>query len=303
MFTNPDDRHRFLDLNSLQSNIKFTMETEREGKLPFLDVYISREDDNFITTVYRKSTFSGLGLNFYSFTDRQFKINSCRTLIFRAFKICSNWHLFHKEIIFLTNFFKCNSYPSHILPKLINQFLNKLFEPLSQITTVPKKVVYISLPYIGIHTKALKRELLSSLNHLYTMADFKICFANPLTLQNLFRFKDTLPELMQTRVIYKYICPKCNLGTYVGCTERLLKVRIDSHKGISHRTGSTLNVKETSAIRAHCQRCRVHIDSKDFKILAKSRYSSDLLILESLLIKSHFPKLNNDISSTPLYIA
>ena len=98
MFTNPDDRHRFLDLiNSLHSNIKFTMETEREGKLPFLDVYISREDDHFITTVYRKSTFSGLGLNFYSFTDRQFKINSCRTLIFRAFKICSNWHLFHKK--------------------------------------------------------------------------------------------------------------------------------------------------------------------------------------------------------------
>ena len=135
------------------------------------------------------------------------------------------------------------------------------------------------------------------------MANFKFCFTNPLILQNLFKFKDALPELMQSGVVYKYNCPKCNLGTYIGSTERLLKVRIDSHKGISHRTGSKLNVKEISAIRAHSEKCSRVIDSKDFRILAKTRNISDLLILESLFIKSHSPKLNSDTSSTPLCIA
>ena len=122
-------------------------------------------------------------------------------------------------------------------------------------------------------------------------------------MQCLFRFKDTLPELMQSRVIYKYSCPKCNLGTYIGCTERLLKVRIDSHRGTSYRTGCTLNVKENSAIRSHCKKCKLDISTKDFKILSRANCSSDLLILESLFIKSHIPNLNSDSSSTPLYIA
>ena len=279
------------------------METEREGKLAFLDVYVMRKDGTLITDVYRKSTFSGLGLNFYSYTDGNFKINFCRTLIFRAFKICSSWYLFHKEMNILSKFFSCNSYPSHILPRLVNKFLCNFFEPPLQIATVPKKTIYLSLPYIGIHAKTLKRELTLCMSRFYPMADFRFCFTNPRTLQSLFKFKDTLPELMQSGVIYKYFCPKCNLGTYVGCTERLLKVRIDSHKGTSHRTGCLLNVKETSAIRNHSKKCRVNVSGTDFKILAKTKCSSDLLILESLFIKSHFPKFNNDASSTPLYIA
>ena len=304
MFRSPDDRGRFLEfINSLHSNIKFTMETEREGKLAFLDVYVMRKDGNLITDVFRKSTFSGLGLNFHSFTDRKFMMNSCRTLIFRAFKICSNWHLFHKEINFLGKFFSSNSYPSHIFPKMVNKFLCNFYEPPLQITTVPKKIIYLSLPYIGIHTKTLKNELISCMTRLYPMADFRFCFTNPRTLQSLFKFKDTLPELMQSGVVYKYFCPKCSLGTYVGNTNRLLKVRIDSHRGTSHRTGCNLNVKETSAIRDHSRKCKVDITGADFKILARTNCSSDLLILESLFIKTHFPNLNNDTSSTPLYIA
>ena len=304
MFKDPNHKDRFLDfINSMHHNINFTMETERESKLPFLDVYITRETGSFVTSVYRKSTFSGLGLNFYSYTDKKFKINSCKTLIFRAFKICSNWQLFHKEINFLSSFFKWNSYPSHIFPAIVNRFLHNFHEPSAQITTVPKKVIFASLPFIGIYTKVLKQELTQAMNRLYPMANFKFCFTNPLILQNLFKFKDALPELMQSGVVYKYNCPKCNLGTYIGSTERLLKVRIDSHKGISHRTGSKLNVKEISAIRSHSEKCSRVIDSKDFRILAKTRNISDLLILESLFIKSHSPKLNSDTSSTPLCIA
>ena len=135
------------------------------------------------------------------------------------------------------------------------------------------------------------------------MATFRFCFTNSQTIQSLFRFKDSLPELMQTGVVYKYTCPKCNLGTYIGSTERLLKVRIDSHKGVSHRTGSLLNVKENSAIRAHSQKCRSKINTNDFKILTKSKNNVDLLILESLFIKSKTPNLNADTSASPLSIA
>ena len=46
-------------------NIKFTMETEEKGQLPFLDVLLSKQSasdrqGSFITSVYRKKTYTGL---------------------------------------------------------------------------------------------------------------------------------------------------------------------------------------------------------------------------------------------------
>ena len=43
------------------------METEKENKLPFLDVEVIRKQGKFTTTVYQKPTFSGVYSNFGSF--------------------------------------------------------------------------------------------------------------------------------------------------------------------------------------------------------------------------------------------
>ena len=47
--------------------MSFSMETEKENKLSFLDVEVIREQGKFATTVYRKPTFSGVYSNFESF--------------------------------------------------------------------------------------------------------------------------------------------------------------------------------------------------------------------------------------------
>ena len=49
------------------------METEERGQLPFLDVLLSKQSvsdrqGSFITSVYRKKTFTGLLTNYFSFT-------------------------------------------------------------------------------------------------------------------------------------------------------------------------------------------------------------------------------------------
>ena len=47
--------------------MSFSMKTEKESKLPFLDVEIIREQGTFTTTIYRKPTFSGVNSNYESF--------------------------------------------------------------------------------------------------------------------------------------------------------------------------------------------------------------------------------------------
>ena len=56
-------------MNCQHPNISFTVETENDGCLPFLDVLVGRNDGSLLvsrkdgsleTSVYRKSTLSGL---------------------------------------------------------------------------------------------------------------------------------------------------------------------------------------------------------------------------------------------------
>ncbi|XP_068749298.1 uncharacterized protein [Montipora capricornis] len=58
-------------LNTRHPNIKFTMELEENQEIPFLDVRIKRNLNNFTTTVHRKTTFTGLYTKWDSFTPRK----------------------------------------------------------------------------------------------------------------------------------------------------------------------------------------------------------------------------------------
>ena len=89
----------------------------------------------------------------------------------------------------------------------------------------------------------------------------------------------------------------------MGSTKRMLKVRIDSHRGVSHRTGCTLNKKEFSNIRDHATKCKVPVSYDNFEIIAQASDDTSLPILESLNIKQLVPSLNCQGSSAPLYIA
>ena len=161
----------------------------------------------------------------------------------------------------------------------------------------------MSFPFLG----SLSEQFQTSTNNIICkylpFLSIDIIFVNPLALSNFFKFKDSLPSEMRSNLVYLYTCPRCPRGTYVGETSRMLKVRIDCHKGVSYRTGDELKKKEHSNIRNHALKCKSPIDYNNFKILANTKNKSDLPILESLLIKSLNPTLNSDLSSTTLHIA
>ena len=85
-------------LNRQHKNIKFTSETENENSISFLDIKITRDNNKFMTSVYRKPTFSGVFTNFESFIPKSYKYNLLFTLLHGAFKLCSNFERFHQEI-------------------------------------------------------------------------------------------------------------------------------------------------------------------------------------------------------------
>ena len=65
----------FKKLNSLHGAIQFTNETEVNNQISFLDFLITRKDNKFIASVFRKLSFTGQYLNFQSYCSKRRKIS------------------------------------------------------------------------------------------------------------------------------------------------------------------------------------------------------------------------------------
>ena len=94
-----NDAESFLKfLNEQHPNIKFTLETEVEGKLPFLDILVQKQGNTLNTQIYRKQTDTGLLTNFGSFTSFGYKVGLIKTLIDRVYKINNTWEGFIRDV-------------------------------------------------------------------------------------------------------------------------------------------------------------------------------------------------------------
>ena len=151
---------------------KFTAENEYERKLSFLDIQLTRQNNSISTSIFRKSTFTGLGMNFLSFIPFQFKTNAIKTLLYRCYHLCSDWRSIHLELGFLTTYFQNNKFPLHLIQRNIRSFLNKTLSPNPNKTTEKPTVHYISLPYYGLCSYDIRKKLNKTLKHCYPQTVF-----------------------------------------------------------------------------------------------------------------------------------
>ena len=301
LFSDPSHVDKFHSyLNRQHPSIKFTYEIENNRKLSFLDCCVHREDLHFSCSVFRKDSFTGLGTSFYSFCPMNFKINAIKTLLFRAFNVCSNYNYLHDEFSFLTSFFRSNGYCSFFVQNCIKKFMAKKYRP-DDSTQFSKPDVFFSLPYFGPQSLKLKEELMSLFRKFIPDRTFSFILCNRNTIGSLFPYKDRLPTHMLSSVIYEFCCSQCESG-YVGMTSRNLYMRVAEHVGKSFRTGVPLSSPPHSAVREHTVSCDSRLRSSDFKVLASASSTLDLKILESLYILKTKPKLNNMQCSYPLSI-
>ena len=127
LFDSSSQNHEiFLDfLNKQHTNIRFTFEVG-PSSLPFLDVSVQLDSLRCpIFTVFRKETYTGLLLNYRAFCPFAWKKALIMGFLKRAFTVCSNWFLFHQEVMTLRNYFTRNGYPQELFERVLNVFLTK----------------------------------------------------------------------------------------------------------------------------------------------------------------------------------
>ena len=155
-----------------------------------MDINIIKTTSGIEFNVYRKPTHTDLGLSFFSFITNRIKKCTIETLLHRGYSICSNYLNIDSEFQYLTKFFTTNGYTKTYIEKIINRFLikkqtNKLYVP-----GCAKLKLYISLPYFGISSEKMKKDLSKVLCKRYKFLNPQIILNNKFKIKNFFAFKD-----------------------------------------------------------------------------------------------------------------
>ena len=140
-------------MNSIRPSIHFIMEKEQVNKLPFLDILVTRTEQRFRSSVYRKPTFIGQYLNFNSHSDTD---------------------AYQEEMISLRHNVHRNNYPERI--KSAPRNLDR------RIQDNTRKLTIVCLPYV--------KGLAERIQKICSSYDIWTVFTSGSTLQRyLFRVK------------------------------------------------------------------------------------------------------------------
>ena len=301
LFRDQSHANLFLNyINNQHNNISFTMEVEADGTLPFLDVTITKSCNSFNTSVYRKPSNSNLTISYFSFCSFNFKLNSIKSLLSRAYGICSNYDLLNREFEYIKQLFHMNGFGKHFVDLQIGKFLSKKFT-ISRPNVDEKQKLYFTIPYFGSQSEELRTEISKLMHKYFNNISFQLVLCNPYKLGNFFSYKDKISKGMRSSLVYKYCCARC-ASEYVGSTSRALATRVAEHAGRSYRTNRILTNPPNSNIYEHANNCDSPITLENFSILNSCNNISDLHILESLYIYKLHPVLNGSQSAVPLNI-
>ena len=106
-------------MNSFHEQIQFTYEVEHNNKLTFLDILLIKNANKIDTTVYRKPTNNDVYLNWNTHAPTTWRKGILRTILSRAYTICSSETYFNEEIKYIESTFeKVNNYPKYVITQL-----------------------------------------------------------------------------------------------------------------------------------------------------------------------------------------
>ncbi len=303
-------------LNSRHPNIRLTVEEERQGVLPFLDLLITRPNTTvgrkFSLQVYRKSTHSDSYVHYRSSHPFSAKKNVMNCLLLRAYRLLRNHPDKLKiELNYLQRAFclERNGYPRTVVQKWMNSFRRELDRnpskldlpvktglPLgtdsqvqNQLTVYPvrKWLPTLITPYVP--------NLSEKLRSVASRCGVRSWFTYGGKVgDSVCQFKDKLHLSKSSNSVYSV---SCSCGThYVGKSGRNLKIRIHEHCLASSKSTLSLHVRaENDRIEQDPESTedRHEIDGLSTFIISQERNARKRRLMESICIKSKAAKLCN----------
>ena len=268
------------EINELDDNLKFTLERESNGTIPFLDMRIIRKERTLESTWYTKPTDTGLKMNFHALAPLKYKRSAVIGMVHRIFRACSTKRNFDESLNRARTILAKNQYPKSFVESIISETRKKLENEQVEQTEPDeekeeKKKFYVQ--YRGKISDQFQRSL-HKLN-----APCIVTFTLKKLKTTLPSLKSSIEKSYKSSVVYKINCPRCQ-SCYVGYTCRHLITRIKEHR--CPRAPVTIHLNA-------CSNGSYTLSMDDVEIIASSSISEDFLMtLEALYINQLKPKFN-----------
>ncbi|XP_046407905.1 uncharacterized protein LOC124172509 [Ischnura elegans] len=266
-------------INSQHPTIQFTMEMEKDRRIPFLDVIVNRRIDGSLGhEIYRKPTHTDRYLIAHSRHHPSQKASLVATLLHRAYKLLDAESL-AKEKEHLITTLKRNGYNRKMILKRTAQVEKRHRTRGKEKQPSEKPETYAHIPYVAATSEKISRILKKNI-----VTRFK-CVTK--INQIIPKPKHKIPNNLNEGV---YRIP-CSCGkSYIGETCRSIKIRLQEHKG------ATQNKKfDLSAVAEHEWSEPGHnIIFDEAKIIAKEKRYYPRRIREPIEIIKTPKKINRE---------
>jgi hypothetical protein len=273
--------------NSQHKNLQYTYEIEKDGKLPFLDVIISRDDFKTVQ-IYRKPTDTMRIIPSTSNHTRQHKMAAFNHLIHRMLTLPLNQEGMENEWNHIMDIADINGYDKEEIEKMIHKKQKKL-QPQSTLTPQKQPKLRVAVEHNNITKKLTNRLRNSKIQLVFSSRNNQ--------LKNRLRKVSDKVDKLEQNGIYSITCKDCN-KKYVGQTKRSLGVRFEEHTKEVHRVQKARalgkNREFKSKVAQHLAEEGHKITVEDIQLVKNVRDARKLDVEESIaIVKSNTNQLLN----------
>ena len=256
-------------LNTAHSSIKFTMEIEENGKLPFLDVLVKRKEDGSLGhSVYRKPTHTNRYLNANSHHHPSQIASVAYTLAIRSQRI-SDEDSAPAEKTYLEKALRENGFSKKVIEKAFSRKPNVEQTDLLAISSDEKPEGWAFLPYV--------RGTTDKISKILRQHNIKTIFDTDTKIERyLSSIKDKIH--LDGKGIYEIPCKDCT-GVYIGETGRRISNRVIEHRNCLRRD------EKTSALVQHERKHSHQVDLQEAKVIAPVSNHRQRIIREAIEIE------------------
>lgn len=265
--------------HTYDKKIKFTIETEENNKINFLDMTIHHHQGKNIleTEWYTKKTWSGRYLNYFSQHPTSQKKTVIMGLADRAIKL-SDAAYRDNAINKAKDILKTNSYPIKLINQIFKTRLHK-FQNATNNTNqqhqLQQQKNFISLPYIN--------GLSENFQKYFKTHNINVCHKASNLLQSHYsRLKTKTPKNKKSHTVYEIPCSNCD-GVYIGQTSQYLGNRLNGHK---------YDKKNHTALTKHALEHNHTFNYQETKILKTEINTQKREICEMIYIKKNSNAIN-----------
>jgi hypothetical protein len=284
-------------INNQFDSIKFTVEYEKDNKIPFLDLLVERTGEGLAFSVYHKPTSATRYITNDSHTPIQHKVAAFHSMVHRLCKLPLSITDYMKEYTYIKHIADVNGYKDTMIDQLIMKHTKKIKRSnSSSLFSQNKALENIEAPKRRVNMTFVP-EITNKLKSVFSQFDLEMVFSSRNKLRNLLGSTKDKTEQLDKSGIYEIGCNNCN-NKYIGQTKRSVNKRFTEHE---------MNVRlirpTKSAVAEHVLSNEHSISLQNVRLVKEVNNPNRLDAYESIYIgmEPNTMNLDNGNISSPLF--